>query len=87
MLTTTTIIEATLTYGIVHAIWFSLKHISKEVTGELRKERNHIIRNHVKTSHQGRLKHCLDDACASLRMPGLHSEVQPVQPERAQSES
>lgn len=88
MLTTTTILESTVTYGIVHAVWVGIRWVAKRVTTELRKERNRIIRNHVKADHEGRLKHCLDEACASLRMPGWHhsQELPPVASKQARTE-
>lgn len=86
MLTTTTIIESTITYGIVHGIWVGMRWVAKHTFSELRKERNHIIRNHVKADHEGRLKNCLDEACASLRKPVLPQEVQPVQAETSRPE-
>lgn len=75
MLTTTTLIESTVTYGIVHGIWVGIKILGRRGMSEMRKERNRIIHNHVKTGHGGRLKHCLDEACASLRNP---ASPQPV---------
>jgi hypothetical protein len=69
MITPTTIFEATIMYGIVHLIGEVTKRVVKKGVSEVRKERNRIIRNHVKADHEGRLKHCIDEACASLRKP------------------
>lgn len=81
MLTTNTIIESTITYGIVHVIWVGLHLVSKKIYAETRKERNRIIHNHVETGHQGRLKHCLDEACTSLRKPAMPQPEQAVRTE------
>lgn len=85
MINTTTLFEATITYGFVHIVGEVGRRLVKRGFSELRKERNRVIRNHVKADHGGRLKHCLDDACASLRMRGLdHQGTVPVASERAE---
>jgi hypothetical protein len=80
------VIESTVMYGVVHGIWLGIKwfihRAEKELKKEMRRERNRIIHNHVKTGHEGRLKHCVDEACLKLRrpvqplpeQPGLHTE-------------
>lgn len=68
-ITPTGVIESTLMYGIVHGIWLLAKRVTKAAYKEVRLERNRIIHNHVKTGHEGRLKHCIDEACLSLRRP------------------
>jgi hypothetical protein len=70
------VIESTLMYGIVHAIWIVIKWFGKRLEKEVRQERNQIIKTHVKTGHEGRLKHCVDEACISLRRP-VQSPVPP----------
>jgi hypothetical protein len=67
------VIESTLMYGIVHGVWLLLKKIARAGYKELRAERDRIIHNHVKAGHEGRLKHCIDEACISLRMPARES--------------
>lgn len=67
MITTTTIAESIINYGIVNAVWVIIRWVVKRTASDIRKERNRIIRNHIKADHEGRLKHCLDEACASLR--------------------
>lgn len=77
-ITTTGIVESTIIFGIVHTIWLVIKYVAKVVwklvVDEVRRERNRIIKHHVKAGHDSPLKHCMDVACASLRSP------QPVQP-------
>ena len=41
------------------------------IDNEARRERNHIIRAHVKSGHLSRLKHCFEGDCPSLRKPLL----------------
>ena len=65
-----------LTAHLYVVIKWSELHILKEI----RKERNHIIKQHIKAGHKSRLKHCIDEACASLRKPmsvqqELHTEL------------
>jgi hypothetical protein len=72
------VIESTIMYGVVHGIWLLLKKGAHAAYKEARAERNRIIHSHVKTGHEGRLKHCLDEACLSLRMPVRHSQEQQV---------
>lgn len=66
-------------YGVVHGIWSGFKWAFRRLEKEVRAERDRIIHNHVKAGHEGRLKHCIDEACISLRMPGLARQQQPVQ--------
>lgn len=73
------VIESTIMYGVVHGIWLLIKKFTKAAYREARLERDRIIHNHVKTGHKGRLKHCVDEACLSLRKPG------PVQQEPVQA--
>lgn len=73
------VIESTIMYGVVHGIWLIIKRGAKEAYREARKERNRIIRHHVKTGHEGRLKHCIDEACLSLRMPVRQVQQEPAQ--------
>lgn len=77
-----TVIESTLMYGIVHGIWLLIRKVSKEAYKRARTQRDHIIRMHVKGGHEGRLKHCVDDACASLRTPVLATASVQEQPEQ-----
>lgn len=77
--TPTGVVESTIMYGIVHAIWSGVKIVFKLGVKEVRAERNRIIHNHVKAGHEGRLKHCIDEACLSLRRPALVQQ-QPEQP-------
>lgn len=87
-ITATGVIESTIMYGVVHGIWLGIKwfigRAEKELKKEVRRERNRIIHSHVKTGHGGRLKHCVDEACLSLRrraqepateLPGPHTEL------------
>jgi hypothetical protein len=57
------------------------RRVVNKLDNEFRKERNRIIHNHVKTGHLGRLKHCADSACASLRKPGFAQQAVDSQPE------
>jgi hypothetical protein len=41
--------------------------IAYGLTNRIRRERNKIIRDHVKSAHLGRLYHCEQGACPSLR--------------------
>jgi hypothetical protein len=79
------VIESTIMYGVVHGIWQIIKKMSRAALVEARRERNRIIHMHVKTGHEGRLKHCVDEACASLRKPApvQHLEL----PEELHTES
>lgn len=72
------VIESTLMYGIVHGVWLLLKKIGKTAYKEVRAERDRIIHNHVKSGHEGRLKHCIDEACLSLRKP-VPAQQEPIQ--------
>ena len=76
-ITPTGVLESTLMYGIVHGVWLVLKKFTKLAYDEARAERNRIIHSHVKSGHKGRLKHCIDDACASLRKPAPGQQEQP----------
>lgn len=51
---------------IIHAVTFA-RWSESYAAKEMRKLRNNIIKHHVKTGHEGRLKHCADLACSSLR--------------------
>lgn len=63
-------------------ILYPVKRFAGSLDQQLRRERNRIIKNHVKTGHEGRLKHCADTACASLRSSGRpRPELLGVQPE------
>lgn len=75
-ITPTGVIESTVMYGIVHGIWIVGKRLGAAAYKEARAERNRIIHNHVKTGHEGRLKHCIDEACLSLRKP-IHQQQEP----------
>lgn len=80
------IIESTIIYGIVHGIWTCIKICLKKVEDEARRERNRIIRHHVKTGHNRRFKHCLDGECSSLRNLGLPGQPE-LQELRVQADS
>jgi hypothetical protein len=75
--------------SLIAHVYVAAKWVRKRTDKEVRLIRNHIIRNHVKADHGGRLKHCLDEACASLRTQASHlaQERQPVQAEQARTES
>lgn len=79
-ITPTGVLESTIMYGVVHAIWKGIKWCASAAYREARKERNRIIHNHVKTGHEGRLKHCIDEACLSLRMPVRQVQQGPQAP-------
>lgn len=85
-ITPTGVLENAIMFGLVHGIWWVIKLVSDKGKKELRKElrkfkrelrkrRNEIIDNHVKADHEGRLKDCVDEACISLRKPGLPQSV------------
>jgi hypothetical protein len=80
------IIESTIIYGIVHGIWSCIKVCLKKAEDEARRERNRIIKHHVKTGHSSRFKHCLDGNCSSLQNLGL-PEQQGLQELQAGAES
>jgi hypothetical protein len=80
--------EQIIMYGVVHGVWESISWLRRRAKKEIRhirhyhrRHRNAIIKNHVKADHGGRLKHCVDEACASLRTPVLPRAA--VQPEQA----
>lgn len=85
------VIESTIMYGIVHAIWLAIKwfagRLKKEAKKAARRERNRIIHRHVKTGHEGRLKHCDDNDCTNLRSsaPPL-TQAEQVPPELLEAE-
>jgi hypothetical protein len=77
--------EQIIMYGVVHGVWESISWLRRRAKKEIRhirhyhrRNRNAIIKNHVKTGHKDRLKHCVDEACASLRTPGLQSQELPT---------
>lgn len=74
--TPTGVLESTIMYGIVHAIWSGVKIVFKIGIKEARAERNRIIKRHVKGGHEDRLKHCIDEGCFSLRKPVQNREPQ-----------
>jgi hypothetical protein len=76
-ITAATVVESTLMYGIVHGIWLLIKNAAKTAYKEARRERNRIIRAHVKAGHESRLKHCIDDACLTLRKPVPVRQTEP----------
>lgn len=78
-ITAATVIESTIMYGLVHGIWLLIKNAAKTAYKEARRERNRIIRAHVKAGHESRLKHCVDEACFSLRTP-VPAQVEPELP-------
>lgn len=69
-ITPTGVVESTIMYGVVHAIWSGAKIIFRQAEKEMRLERNRIIHRHVKSGHKGHPLHCFDDVCLSLRKPG-----------------
>lgn len=77
-ITPTGVIESTIMYGIVHGVWLLIKNFTKTAYKEARAERNRIIKRHVKTGHEGRLKHCIDEACLSLRKPAQQAPELPA---------
>lgn len=64
-------------------ILWPIRVVLRRLEGDFRPERNRIIHQHVKAGHAGRLKHCLDVHCASLRnqLPGR--QAPPVQADTA----
>lgn len=78
------IIESTIMYGVVHGIWLLLKGGAKSAYREARRERNKIIKRHVKAGHESRLKHCVDELCFSLRKP---APSQPTVPQALHTDS
>ncbi len=75
MITTVTIIESVVSYGIVHGIWIGLKWLGEKGVSELRKERNRIIRNHVKSGHNTKLENCTNDSCPQLRASAIRDAL------------
>lgn len=81
--------EQIIMYGVVHGVWEFISWLRRRAKKEIRhlrhshrKHRNAVIKHHVKADHKGRLKHCLDEACVSLRTPVVRSqELVPVVPE------
>lgn len=65
---------------LIFILYIPRKVVSR-LDNELRKERNRIIHKHVKTGHLGRLKHCADRDCFSLRKPGFAQQLVDSQPE------
>lgn len=59
------------------------KKLVSRLDGEFRKERDRIIKLHVKTGHEARFKHCLEGECTNLQKsvsgrpvgPELQAEV------------
>lgn len=68
-------------------MYMGTKWAQRRTNKEIRIIRNRIIKYHVKAGHEGRLKHCLDDACASLRKPVRPQDLRPVVPEAVRTES
>lgn len=73
-ITPANVIEQVVMYGVVHGVWELVSFLRRRAKKEIRhirrahrQHRNAIIKNHVKAAHEGRLKHCIDEACASLR--------------------
>lgn len=48
-------------------ILYPIRLLAQAIDKGIRKERNRVIHIHVKTGHKSRLKHCIEDGCASLR--------------------
>lgn len=68
-ITATGVIESSIVYGIVHAIWTCIKWGFKH----LETESGRIIQAHVKNGHKARFKHCFEDDCAI--QPALGTEL------------
>lgn len=77
-ITTGQVIESTIMFGIIHAIWacikWGLKHLETD-TGR-------IIDKHVKDGHHQRLTHCFEAGCIKLRIAGgsPHREAPQLEP-------
>lgn len=50
-------------------ILYPVRIIVRRMADEARKERNRIIRHHVKTGHKSRFKTCIEGECVSLQTP------------------
>lgn len=55
------VVVGVIMYGVCHGVWAILKWFFNH----LQTESALIIKTHVKSGHQDRLKHCFKDRCAT----------------------
>ncbi len=71
------VIDALIMYTLIRTIVWAFWRIVRPVQRLVKTEADRIIYEHAKNGHEGRLKHCTADSCASLqRLKGGRKQAQ-----------